>query len=270
MSHMATGALPSISNQIRGQRTLAPQNVQPSSHRKQAKKMEINSQRFIREIPLFEEISDQQIFAISRDMVKRRFRQGECIFREGDPGEVLYILQSGQIRIYVHGETSGTETSVILFGHPGDIFGELAVVDGLPRSANAIAHTDAVVYTIDRLAFRQQMRNHPKLSLNFMRLLSSKIRTTTKQFNSMASMSVSSRLARMLLKLAQDYGQVVEEGVMIAMSLNQSDLASLIGATRESTNKALSIFRRKDLIAKKNGRLIIRDAQTLRELVTQS
>lgn len=226
------------------------------------------SDRFMREIPLFSNLSDPQLFVIAKDMVKRRFRRGECLFREGDPGEVLYILCSGQIRIYVHGLQNSTETSVILFGRPGDIFGELAIIDGLPRSAGAIAQTDTVVFTVDRLSFRQHMRAFPALSLNFMQLLSSKVRQTTNKMNSMASMSVSSRLARLLLKLAQDYGQVVEDGVLIATALTQSDLASLIGATRESTNKALSTLRRQDIVARRAGRLLIRDPQTLRELVT--
>lgn len=229
-----------------------------------------SSHKFIRDIPLFQQLSDPQLFEITKDLVKRRYRRGECLFREGDPGEVLYILCTGQVRIYVHGLQNRSETSVILFGRPGDIFGELAIVDGLPRSAGAIAQVDTIVYSIDRLAFRDHMRRYPTLSLNFMQLLSNKVRRDTRQINSMASMSVSSRLARLLLMLAHDYGQVGENGVVIATRLNQSDLASLIGATRESTNKALSLFRRRDLIGRDSGRLVIRDPQTLRELVTHA
>lgn len=236
---------------------------------KQQHIMANTSPKFIRQIPLFQHLTEPQLFDIAKDLVKRRVRRGEYLFREGDPGEVLYILSAGQVRIYVHGLKNSNETSVILLGRPGDIFGELAIVDGLPRSAGAVAHTDTIVYTIDRLSFRTHMRRYPTLSLNFMQLLSGKVRRSTKQVNSMASMSVSSRLARLLLTLAQDYGQVVEDGVAITTKLNQTDLASLIGATRESTNKALSIFRRRDLIGRHSGRLVIRDPQLLRELVTQ-
>lgn len=222
---------------------------------------------FLHNIALFANLPERTLQQLATDLTLRYFAQGDTIFHEGDPGEVLYLVKSGQVRIFVHG--NGQETSVILFGRPGDIFGELAIVDGLPRSANATAMVNTWVYTLDREQFRTHMRHTPQLALNFMKLLTVRVRNSTQQVNSLASQSVSGRLARLLLRLAQDYGEAEHSGVRINANLNDSDLASLIGASRESTNKTLSVFRRQDLIRKNDGHIIIIDPDSLREVVNQ-
>lgn len=222
--------------------------------------------KFIKPLPIFAEIQDSSLQLLANDIMLRHFAQGETIFREGDPGRVLYIVKSGQVRIFVSG--AGQETSIILCGRPGDIFGELAIVDGLPRSATAAAVEETTVYMLDRDLFRDHMRRDPQLALNFMKLLTVRVRYNTKQVNSLASLSVSSRLARLLLTLAHDYGQMDKEGVRINTSLTQTDLASLIGATRESTNKALSTFRRLEYIRQTDGHWLVVDPEALRKLVS--
>jgi CRP/FNR family transcriptional regulator/CRP/FNR family cyclic AMP-dependent transcriptional regulator len=223
--------------------------------------------QFLQEIPLFHALSTEQLRSICKDVQPRKFGQGEIIFREGDPGQVLYLVQSGQVRIYVNG-LDGSETSVILFGRPGDMFGELAVIDGLPRSATAVALDKTVLYTISRESFRQHMQRFPQLALNFMKELTHRVRYNTRQMDSLASLPVSQRLARKLLELAQDYGRIEADSVIIDMTLTQANLASLIGATRESTNKILRDFRERCLIWFEYGRITILDADALRAEVT--
>ena len=223
--------------------------------------------RFLQEIPLFHDLSQEQLRSIAKDVQPRRFGQGEIIFREGDPGQVLYLVQAGQVRIYVNG-LDGSETSVILFGRPGDMFGELAVIDGLPSSATAVALDETLLYTISRESFRLHMQRFPQLALNFMKELTHRVRYNTRQMDSLASLPVSQRLARKLLELAQDYGRIETESVIIDMTLTQANLASLIGATRESTNKILRDFRERYLIWFEYGRITILDADALRAEVT--
>lgn len=223
--------------------------------------------RFLQEIPLFHELTTEQLQSISQDVQPRKFAQGEIIFREGDPGQVLYLVQSGQVRIYVNG-LDGSETSVILFGRPGDMFGELAVIDGLPRSATAVALDKTLLYTISRESFRLHMQRLPQLALNFMKELTHRVRYNTRQMDSLASLPVSQRLARKLLELAQDYGRIEADNVIIDMTLTQANLASLIGATRESTNKIMRDFRERCLIWFEYGRITILDADALRAEVT--
>ncbi|MFT5193341.1 MAG: CRP/FNR family cyclic AMP-dependent transcriptional regulator, partial [Candidatus Promineifilaceae bacterium] len=190
-------------------------------------------------IPLFSSLSGRERMRLAGSMRQRLYKAGDMVFHEGDPGNALYIVHSGLVRIYTGGRENGFETSVILFGRPGDVFGELAVIDGEPRSASAKAMEDTVVYVIERETFRNHMEMIPKLAFNFMSLMSRKMRDTTLHMDSLASQSVSERLAKLLVKLMDDFGSKQGDDVVLDINLNQTELASMIGATRESTNRAM-------------------------------
>jgi len=224
----------------------------------------MNRLDFLKQVPLLAGLTPAEAEALARDMVRRQFRQGQAIFQQGDSGQMLYLIQSGRVRIYVEGE-EGQEVSVIVYG-PNDIFGELAVIDGLPRSASAVAMEETVVHILSRDCFREHMRRSPQLALNFMKALSVRVRYSTRQVGSLTMLDVPGRLARKLLELAQDHGLVETGGVRINLALTQTDLASLIGATRESINKALGAFRRQGLILVEGSHIIIVDPDALREL----
>jgi CRP/FNR family transcriptional regulator/CRP/FNR family cyclic AMP-dependent transcriptional regulator len=222
---------------------------------------------FLKEAALFQGLGDKELGVLAADFLPREFRAGQAIFHQGDSGRLLYLVESGQVRIFVNG-IDGRETSVVLYGRPGEIFGELAVIDGLPRSASAVAVMDTIVHTLSRERFREYMRRWPQLALNFMQTLTKKVRYNTQQVDSLASMDISRRLARKLLELGQNYGTAEAEGVRLKTALTQSDLASLIGATRESTNKVLRQFRDEGLISNNGQAIVIRDAEALRTLVS--
>jgi CRP-like cAMP-binding protein len=204
--------------------------------------------------------------AIARDFTQRQFGSGETIFLQGDPGEVFYLIESGQVRIFVEG-AEGQETSVILYG-PREVFGELSVIDGLPRSASAVAieHTTAHVLTGE--CFRQHLQRYPQLAFNFLNALSIRLRYSTEQVESLALLDVPGRLARKLLELAKTHGAPEPAGALrINLTLTQSELASLTGTTRESVNKALNAFRRQGLIAlTAHGAITLLDPDGLRRL----
>lgn len=218
---------------------------------------------FLQNTDLFRGVGESALKQILNDVVERPFAQGDIIFRQGDPGRVLYLVKSGQVRIFING-LDGTETSVILLGRPGNIFGELAIIDGLPRSATAVSMEATVLLTINREAFRDHMRQNPQLALNFMQELSSKVRHNTRNIDTLTTMPVPQRLARQLMEMAQNYGQATQDGVFINTTLTQGQLATLIGATRESTNKALRDFRERQWIMMSNGRITILDPDALR------
>ncbi|MEK7783964.1 MAG: Crp/Fnr family transcriptional regulator [Chloroflexota bacterium] len=218
-------------------------------------------------MPLFVGLTDAELDTLAKDFAQRQFKPGETIFQQGDPGQVLYLIEMGQVRIFVAGE-EGQETSVILYG-PREIFGELAVIDGLPRSAGAVAMDNTVVYMLTRDRFREHMRRFPQLALNFLKALSVRVRYSTQQVGSLALLDVPGRLARKLLEFAENYGVAGPEGVRINLSLTQSDLASLTGTTRESINKALGAFKRQNLIIiHSQGSITIVDPDGLRELIS--
>jgi len=219
---------------------------------------------FLQSTPLFKGLSDNDCESIAQQLTLRQYAAKSSIFYQGDDGNSLYVVKSGQIRIFIN-STDGSETSVILCGRPGQIFGELAVIDGLTRSASAVALTKTAVYTLDRDTFRHLMGQYPLVALNFMGILSKKVRYNTNQMDSLASMDIGQRLARKLLELGQDYGTAVDDGVRINTPLTQGNLASLIVATRESINKALKFFRHEGWIATRQGRIVILDTVALRE-----
>lgn len=220
---------------------------------------------FLHKVPLFANLTDSELQALAADFVPLTFRQHETILRQGDEGEMLYLIQSGRVRIYVLGE-EGREISVRLLG-PGEVFGELALIDDLPRSANVVAMEDTVVLTLPRSAYLDHLRRCPQLALNLMRTLSTRLRYTTIQAGSLAFLDVYRRVARKLLELAEGHGVAEAEGVRIAVPLTQQELATMVGATRESTNKALAAFRRQGLIRLQRGQIIVVNSQALREYV---
>jgi CRP/FNR family cyclic AMP-dependent transcriptional regulator len=218
---------------------------------------------FLVPIPLFAGLSRGELEALARDFAPRRFRQGEAIFYQGDPGSVLYLIAAGQVRIFVQGE-DGQETSVTVYG-VGDLFGELSLIDEYPRSASAVATEDTVVYQLDQDRLRGHLERLPQFARNFLKALSVRLRYSTRQMGSLALLDVRQRLARKLLELAQAHGRAVDDGVRIELALTQSDLAGLTGATRESVNKALGALRRQGLVRVERGHIVIRDGERLRE-----
>ena len=222
----------------------------------------IDRVEFLKRLPLFAGLAETELTALARDFTVRRFQQGETIFIQGDPGQALYLIEAGRVRIYVQ-DDAGQESSVIFYG-AGDIFGELAVIDGLPRSASANAATDTIVHVLSRERLRPHLLASPQLAYNFMQALTVRLRYSTLQVGNLSLHDVPSRLAHKLLELAQGYGRVTPEGVQIDLPLNQSDLASLIGATRESTNKALGNFKRSGFIRVEQNHITIIDPEALR------
>lgn len=221
---------------------------------------------FFKQVPLFSGLTDSELEIIARDFQRREFKRETHIFQQGDAGQVLYLIESGQVRIYVH-EAEGQERSVVHYG-ACDIFGELAVIDGLPRSASALATEDTVVYTLTRDRFREHMTRLPQLALNFMQTLSTRMRFTSTQVGSLASLDVAGRLARKLLELAHMHGQPGPDGVIIHLALKQGELGTMVGTTRESINKLLGTFKKQNLIRVEDGYITILDADGLRAMST--
>lgn len=217
-------------------------------------------------IPLFKGLTNRERMRLTGSLRERSFEAGSMVFHQGDPGDALYLVKSGLVRIYTGGRGTGFETSVILFGRPGDVFGELAVIDGQPRSASAKALEDTTVYLMGRENFQYHMEMMPKLAFNFMSLMSRKMRRSTQHLDSMASQNVSERLANLLIRLMDEFGTKHGDDIVLDISLNQTELASLIGATRESTNRAMRQLKQQHIVQQENGKLLVRNYGALRQM----
>jgi CRP/FNR family cyclic AMP-dependent transcriptional regulator len=218
----------------------------------------------LRKVPLFAGLSDQELEVLADSLGKRTFGKGMIIFHKGSPGQTLYIIESGKVRIFTLSE-SGQEISVNIYG-PGDVFGELALLDGLPRSAGAVAMEKTVTLTLHRDDFLRHLEAYPPMARSILEVLSARVRYTTDYAESLAFLDVYGRVAAKLLELADRYG-VQKEGIEIELRLTQAELASWVGASRESVNKVLGAFRQQGLIRIAGRTITILDRRGLKRRI---
>jgi CRP/FNR family cyclic AMP-dependent transcriptional regulator len=218
----------------------------------------------LRNVRLFAGLPDRELEGLADHLGKRTFAKGMIIFHKESAGQTLYIIESGKVRIFILSE-SGQEISVNVYG-PGDVFGELALLDGLPRSAGAVALERTVTLTLHRDDFLRHLEACPRMARSIMEVLSARLRYTTAYAESLAFLDVYGRVAAKLLELAERYG-VQKEGIEIELRLTQAELASWVVASRESVNKALVAFRDQGLIEVEGQRITILDRRGLRRRV---
>jgi CRP-like cAMP-binding protein len=215
---------------------------------------------------MFAEMDDAELIRLGKDLKQKWIDAKKIIFYQGDPGKTAYIAESGTVRIYVHAE-DGQEVSVTIYG-PGDLFGEMSLLDQLPRSATAVAIEKTVLWVMSDQDFYRHLRTSHQLALNVMLILSTRLRKTNESIKSLASLDVTRRIAKRLLSLAWQRGEQLADGsILITSPLTQRDLASLISASRESTNRALRALQRKGLIGMQEGHIVLLKPGDLSSLV---
>ena len=211
---------------------------------------------------LFSELSPELIQRVARLSRTSRFRRGADIFHMGDEGDALYGVADGLVRIWIPA-ADGRELTIALF-EPGDIFGEIALLDGLPRTANATAILDTTLIAIDRPLFIDLIEREPRIARHIIELLCERLRSSTDRFSEDAFLNLRARLAKRLEALMIGHGEKCPEGVRIALKLSQTDLANMVGVTREAVNKQLGLWVARGLIQHLRGYLIICDPQGLK------
>ncbi|GAA3096253.1 MULTISPECIES: Crp/Fnr family transcriptional regulator [Nonomuraea] len=213
------------------------------------------------EIPLFQVLGESGIRSTARAGLTRRYRSGQIIFHQGDPGESLYVLLDGLVKVVFTTE-HGDEIVLNMLGR-GDTFGEMALLDDSPRSASIVTARPAWVFALPRARLLELMREHPGLADEFLRLLGRMVRRLTDQAADLAFLDLGGRLAKLLLQLADKHGQA--GGVVDLPGLTQSDLAALIGASRPAVNRALQSLVARNLIAVKGRTIRLLDVAALRK-----
>lgn len=219
----------------------------------------------LRQVPFFAQLSQEELSEIASRMVARRFSAGQIIFHYGDPGGLLYIIRTGKIKI-TYATLDGQEALLAILGKD-DFLGELALLDEAPRSATAEALEATDTLTLHREDFIRFLRHNPDLSLHILRTLTKRIRNLNNQISDIFFLDLPARLARVLLNLAEQHGVSSSEGIRIDLSLTQTDLAEMTGATRVSINKALGRFRREKWIAIRGRKFTILDEKAMQNLI---
>jgi CRP/FNR family transcriptional regulator, cyclic AMP receptor protein len=191
-----------------------------------------------------------------------RYTRSQVIFLEGDQGNALCLIAEGRVRIQLTG-ADGREVVINVYG-PGEIFGEMALLDGEPRSADAIAQEDVRVYWLQREDFAAFLDSHPRAAMTMMASLSRRLRHTTRVVQDATFRGAPARLARVLLDQAERMGRPVPGGIRIDGRLTQSELAAMVGATRETVNRALRGFEQDGLVRWDGNRLVLVQIEQLR------
>jgi len=214
---------------------------------------------FLRQIPLFSDLGEEDLTILVGDFQSREYDKGEIIFRQGDHSRELYVVLSGKVRIFKT-SPSGNETSINIFSR-GDIIGEFATIDDQPRSATAKAIVRCALLGMAQGRFLRRMREMPDLALGMTRLLASKVRWTAAYAETIAQFDAAGRLLHILLLYNEQFGEEIETGkrYVLDLSLNQADLASLVGARREWINRLLRDWLKRGLVEYDGGKIVILD-----------
>ena len=196
-------------------------------------------------------LTPQHIDRLSACIVTKTVKRGTNIFAKGDPGTSLCAIGAGTVRISVP-SVEGKDAVFNVLGK-GEIFGEIALLDGNPRTADASAVTDCELFVIERRDFLPLMREEPEIALRLIEILCSKLRRTTEQAEDVMFLDLPSRLAKALMRLEADTACTGERKICIT----QRDLGNIIGMSRESTNKQLRIWQGKKWVRLERNAVVI-------------
>ena len=195
-----------------------------------------------------------------------RFPSGEMLFRAGDPGNGCYRVEDGLLKVTMV-SSSGAERILAFLGR-GAIVGELAVLDGRPRSASVVAVRDAAVRFLSNVAFEAFAEKHPELYKELIRLLAERLRETDTTVAASSFLSLKGRMARTLLDLAEHFGQEVGAGrIVIHQKIMQTDLAAMAGIARENVTRILNDWQRRKLMSRLSGYYCLEDKALLEDQV---
>ncbi len=216
----------------------------------------------VRRAPLFAALEDEAAHALLAQMSPTRLDRGDILFREGDPGDTLYVIGEGKVKL---GRTSvdGRENLVAILG-PGEMFGELSLFDPGPRTmtATAVAETQLMGLTNDGLT--GLLSGRPEVAKTLLAALAKRLRRTNEHLADLVFTDVPGRVAKALLDLANRFGRSTEEGVLVAHDLTQEELAQLVGASRETVNKALADFASRGWLKLEARAVLLLDVERLR------
>jgi len=221
-------------------------------------------EELIRDVPLLARLPQEELKALASKGHAHTYSSGTAIFHEGDPGDALHIVIEGGVRIVV-ASPKGEEATVALLG-PGECVGDLALLDGRPRSASAIASGATKTLVVRRDDFREWISTRPKAAVALLETLSLRVRRTDEALADFAFLDMSQRLAKRLIDLASSQQS---EGKLqgARLRITQAELASMLGVSRESVNKQLNQFARSGWIELKRGLVTVKDPDALRTFV---
>lgn len=211
--------------------------------------------RTLLELRLFTGFGPEQVALFEKESQRRSFKRGDVVFHKGDPGETMYLIAEGQVKVVLPSD-SGDEALLEVLD-PGDFFGELSLLDGQPRSATIVATEPTETVVLRRETLLKAIRSNPEVAIHLLQALCQRLRETDEFVSDTVFLDVPGRVAKKLLELADAYGERTPRGTVIGLRLTQQELARMVGATRESVNKHLGAYRARGIIDVDRQRFVI-------------
>ena len=216
----------------------------------------------VRRAPLFKALDDEAASALQSEMSRSHMERGDVLFHEGDRGDTLYVIAEGKIKL---GRTSpdGRENLVAILG-PGEMFGELSLFDPGPRTMTATAVAETQLMGIGHDDLSGLLSGRPEVAKVLLAALAKRLRRTNENLADLVFTDVPGRVAKALLDLANRFGRPVEDGILVSHDLTQEELAQLVGASRETVNKALADFASRGWLRLEARAVLIQDVERLK------
>ncbi len=222
-----------------------------------------HAEDMLRRAPLFEALDEDETKALRAGVTDVALARGERLFDEGDDGDRLFVVLEGKIKL-TRASADGRENLISLVG-PGEMFGELSLFDPRPRTMSASAVTDVRLAALAHDDLRSWLTGHPDVAMHLLKALARRLRRTNEVMSDLVFTDVPGRVAKALLDLAARFGTEQDEGVQVNHDLTQEELAQLVGASRETVNKALADFVARGWIQLHPKSVLLLDPERLRK-----
>jgi CRP-like cAMP-binding protein len=220
-----------------------------------------HEEEVVRRAPLFTALDEAAAVSLRASMDSVKIAKGSILFKEGDDGEHLYVIVDGKLKL---GTSSGDgrENLLSILG-PGEMFGELSLFDPGPRTSTATAVTDAKLLSLGHEKVIPWLKQNPEVSLQLLTRLSQRLRRTNEAVGDLVFSDVPGRVAKALIDLGDRFGKTTPEGLLVNHDLTQEELAQLVGASRETVNKALADFAGRGWLKLDGRSVLITDVERL-------
>ena len=223
--------------------------------------------RLLLSSPLFDALSREALDDILSQATEKSVRRGQMLFQKGDEGSYMVAVLSGRIRISAT-SPEGREVTLNMIDS-GEIFGEMALLDGKPRSADATALEDSHLMLVERRHFLPHLSSSNVLALRVIDVLCERLRDTSETLGNFAMLDLPGRLAGKLLSLAAEYGNPADGRIRLEIRLSHTDLGRFVGCSRETVNKQMRAWEEEGIMARESGRIVICRAAALRRIAGQ-
>jgi CRP-like cAMP-binding protein len=213
----------------------------------------------LRRVPLFSDLAEPELARFAEVTREREYPRNSVILFEDDPGDALYIVATGQVKVVLIGE-DGREVILSVLGD-GDFFGEMSLIDDEPRSAHVIAMKDSQLLVLRRDDFQARLEEQPKIALKLLRVLVERLRRADEKIGGLVLLDVNGRVAQLLLDLAEESG-----GPRITRRLTHHTIAQMIGSSRETVSRAMRELVERGAIDVSRREITIKDSEALRTM----